>query len=72
MLPQRFTKSVTITATDSNYTIIALCISNKEGEEDWEKVELEEGKSHTFEQKTEDLGGWHSVRKILSIKLVTI
>ena len=30
MLPPRFTKSVTITATDCNYTISALFSSNKD------------------------------------------
>ena len=68
MLPPRYTKSVTITATEGDYTISALYSSNKEGEEEWEKVQLNEGKSHTFEQKTEDFGSWHAVRKILSIK----
>ena len=68
MLPPRYTKSVTVTAVDSNYSISALYSTNKEEEEQWEKVELEQGQSHTFEKKTEDMGTWVAVRKILSIK----
>ena len=68
MLPPRFTKSVTVTATDGDYTISALYSSNKVVEEEWEKVVVQKGKSHTFEQKTEDMGEWQSVRKILYIR----
>ena len=66
MLPPRYTKSVTVTAVDSNYTISALYSTNKEEEEQWDKVE--QGESHTFEKKIEDMGTWTAVRKILSIK----
>ena len=68
MLPPRYTKSVTVTAVDSNYTICALYSTNKEEEEQWDKVELAQGESHTFEKKIEDMGTWTAVRKIISIK----
>ena len=49
MLPPRYTKSVTITVVDSDYTIMALYSSNKKEEEEWENVKLGMGDSHTFE-----------------------
>merc|ERR1711936_153552 len=59
MLPPKYTKTVTVTAKDS---------SNKEGEETWVEVELGPGESHTWEEKSEDMGTWQAVRKILTVK----
>ena len=67
MLPPKYTKTVTVTAHDTPANIIVRYASNK-GEETEVEVELGEGESHTFEEKTEDMGSWQAVRKILSVK----
>merc|ERR1712179_261415 len=63
----QYTKTVTVTAHDTPVTITVRYSSNKE-EETVVEVELAEGESHTFEEKTEDMGSWQAVRKILSVK----
>merc|ERR1711892_443801 len=58
MLPPKYTRSVTITARYG---------ASKEEDETEEVKELGEGETHTFEEKSEDMGSWQNVRKIISI-----
>ena len=68
MLPPRYTKTVTVTAHDTAITVSARYGSSKEEDETVVEVALGQGESHTFEEKTEDMGTWQAVRKILNIK----
>merc|ERR1711936_710494 len=68
MLPPKYTKTVTVTAEDKAITVTAKYSSNKEEEETLVEVELGPGETHTFKEKSEDMGTWQAVRKILSIK----
>merc|ERR1711872_645842 len=67
MLPPKYTKTVTVTAHDTPATISVVYDSNKEDKTVVE-VELAQGESHTFEEKTEDMGSWQAVRKILTVR----
>merc|ERR1712114_94370 len=69
MLPPKYTKSVTVTAEDGKFILIARFGTNKEDEEEEEeRVEVEQGESHTFKERSQDHGTWQSVRKVLSIR----
>eukprot|EP00092_Neocalanus_flemingeri_P014838 GFUD01016019.1.p1 GENE.GFUD01016019.1~~GFUD01016019.1.p1 ORF type:complete len:108 (+),score=42.29 GFUD01016019.1:111-434(+) len=68
MLPPKYTKSVTVTAHDTAITVSARYGSSKVEEETVVEVVLGHGESHTFEEKSEDMGSWQAVRKILSVK----
>ena len=68
MLPPKYTKTVTVTAHDTAITVSARYGSSKVEDETVVEVELGHGESHTFEEKSEDMGTWQAVRKILSVK----
>eukprot|EP00092_Neocalanus_flemingeri_P091894 GFUD01116586.1.p1 GENE.GFUD01116586.1~~GFUD01116586.1.p1 ORF type:complete len:151 (+),score=49.63 GFUD01116586.1:25-477(+) len=68
MLPPKYTRSVTVTAEDTDITITVRYGASKEEDEIVVVKEIGEGESHTFEEKSEDMGSWQNVRKILSIK----
>eukprot|EP00090_Calanus_glacialis_P001129 TRINITY_DN10793_c0_g1_i2.p1 TRINITY_DN10793_c0_g1~~TRINITY_DN10793_c0_g1_i2.p1 ORF type:complete len:108 (-),score=46.20 TRINITY_DN10793_c0_g1_i2:167-490(-) len=68
MLPPKYTKSVTVTAHDASIIVSARYASSKEEDETVVEVEVGQGESHTFEEKTEDMGTWRAVRKILALK----
>merc|ERR1712107_104684 len=69
MIPPRYTKSVTVTSHGGKLTVAARFGSNREGAEDEvEVVKLEAGGSHTFKERSEDMGSWQAVKKVLSIE----
>jgi len=69
MIPPKYTKSVTVTSHGGKLTLTARFGSNREGTEDEIEVkELEAGGSHTFKERTEDMGSWKAVRKVLTIE----
>ena len=68
MLPPKYARSVTVTAEDTDITITARYGASKEEDETEVVKELKEGETHTFEEKSEDMGTWQMVRKILSLK----
>merc|ERR1712098_844854 len=68
MLSPKYTRSVTATAEDGRGILIARFGTNKEDEEEEERVEVEQGESHTFKERSQDHGTWQSVRKVLSIR----
>merc|ERR1711962_1912629 len=72
MLPPKYTKSVTVTAQDGRFILTARFGTNKEDEgEEEEKVEVKQGDSHTFKERSQDHGTWQSVRKVVSIRAET-
>ena len=68
MLPPKYTRSVTVTAEDTAITITVRYGASKEEDEIVEVEEMGEGETHTFEEKSEDMGSWQNVRKIISIR----
>eukprot|EP00092_Neocalanus_flemingeri_P094264 GFUD01119856.1.p1 GENE.GFUD01119856.1~~GFUD01119856.1.p1 ORF type:complete len:127 (+),score=39.37 GFUD01119856.1:46-381(+) len=72
MLPPKYTRSVTVTAEDTDITITVRYGASKEEDEIVVVKEIGEGESHTFEEKSEYMSAgyvsWKNVRKILSIK----
>ena len=68
MLPPRYTRSVTVTASDTPLTITVRYAANKEGEEEVVVKEVGEGETVTFDEKSEDMGSWQQVRKVVSVR----
>ena len=69
MLPPKYTKSVKITAHDKPIKVVATYASPKEGQEDLlEEMTIVAGESHTFPEKSENMGTWNAVRKITHIR----
>eukprot|EP00091_Calanus_sinicus_P008778 TRINITY_DN2099_c0_g1_i10.p1 TRINITY_DN2099_c0_g1~~TRINITY_DN2099_c0_g1_i10.p1 ORF type:complete len:110 (+),score=44.90 TRINITY_DN2099_c0_g1_i10:187-516(+) len=68
MLPPKYTRSVTVTAEDTPITITVRYGASKEEDEIVEVIELGEGETHAFEEKSEDMGSWQNVRKIISVR----
>merc|ERR1712112_728833 len=71
MLPPKYTKSVTVTAQDGKVILTARFGTNKEEEEEEERVEVNQGESHTFKERSQDHGTWQSVRKVVSVRAET-
>merc|ERR1712098_595166 len=72
MLPPKYTKSVTVTAQDGRVILTARFGTNKEDEgEEEERVEVKQGESHTFKERSQDHGTWQSVRKVVSVRAET-
>merc|ERR1712080_149011 len=64
-----YTKSVTVTAQDGKVILTARFGTNKEDEgEEEERVEVNQGESHTFKERSQDHGTRQSVRKVLSVR----
>jgi len=58
-----------VTSNGGKLTVCARFGSNREGAEDEvEVVELEAGGSHIFKERSEDMGSWQAVKKVLSIE----
>ena len=68
----KYTKSVTVTAEDTDITITARYGASKEEDEVEVVKELKEGETHTFEEKSEDMGSYRSIMRILSVRSVKI
>ena len=71
MKPPKYTKSVTVQAPESGVTSIQVTAVYKGNKAEDEIVTItltENGQSHTFAEKTEDMGTWTAVRPILLIK----
>lgn len=63
MLPPNYTKSVTVVAKDGLVEVTATYEGQNGNEE--VTVTLEVDQSHTFPEKTEDMGSWTAVKKII-------
>jgi len=71
MLPPKYTKSVLVSAQGGAVIVIARFASGKEGSpEEEERVEVLEGESHQFQERSEDMGSWQKVKEVLSIRAV--
>ena len=71
MKPPKYAKSVTVQAPENGVTLVQLTAIYKGNEKDDETVTVtltKEGESHTFPEKTEDMGSWTAVRPIHVIK----
>ena len=68
----KYTKSVTVTAEDTDITITARYGASKEEDEVEVVKEMKEGETHTFEEKSEDMGSYRSIMRILSVRSVKI
>ena len=71
MRPPKYTKSVTVQAPENGVTSIQVTAVYKGNQVENEVVTVtltENGQSHTFAEKTEDMGTWTAVRPILLIK----
>ena len=69
--PPKYAKSVTVTAPDDGVTYIkvtAVYKGNKAEDEAVTITLIENGQSHTFPEKTEDMGTWTAVRPIHVVK----
>ena len=71
MKPPKYAKSVTVTAPESGVSTIEVTAVYKGNKAEDEAVSVtltENGQSHTFPEKTEDMGTWTAVRPIHIIK----
>ena len=71
MRPPKYAKSVTVTAPDNGVAsieVIAVYKGQKLEDESVSVTLTENGQSHTFPEKTEDMGTWTAVRPIHVIK----
>ena len=71
MKPPKYAKSVTVTAPESGVTSIEVTAVYKGNKAEDEAVSVtltENGQSHTFPEKTEDMGTWTAVRPIHIVK----
>merc|ERR1712001_288473 len=69
--PPKYAKSVTVQAPDQGVTTIQVTAVYKGNKVEDEAVTVtltENGQSHTFPEKTEDMGTWQAVRPIHLIK----
>jgi len=65
MLPPKYTKTLTVVAKDGPADVTAK-YSGNQGEEEV-SVQLQAEQSHTFPEKSEDMGTWTAVKKIVRI-----
>ena len=71
MKPPKYAKSVTVQAPENGVSLVQLTAIYKGNEKDDETVTVtltKDGESHTFPEKTEDMGSWTAVRPIHVIK----
>jgi len=65
MLPPKYTKTVTVVANGGSAKVTAK-YSGSQGEEEV-TVDLNQDQTHTFPEKSEDMGTWTAVKKITHI-----
>ena len=71
MKPPKYAKSVTVTAPETGVSSIEVTAVYKGNKAEDEAVSItltENGQSHTFPEKTEDMGTWTAVRPIHIVK----
>ena len=71
MRPPKYAKSVTVQAPESDVSSVQVTAVYKGNQVEDESITItltENGQSHTFPEKTEDMGSWTAVRPIHLIK----
>ena len=65
----KYTREVTITAVDAPITMTCTWGGDDHGHKEiTEVMKMKKGDTHIFEEKSDDMGSWRSVRKIISLK----